>query len=260
MTIAGFTRDELLHEALVSPCDGRSVCADTQVYQRPGWFQLLTPSFCHGGFNEVAFARLDDADVESVIDATIAQYDAHGLRFRWTITPDCRPLDLAERLARRGFRSERVVVMAAAIAELQIPEADGIVIERVGPHNVEVHADVAGRGWGMDPAPLLAFQRGVLADPTDDRSHFFLASRDGVPIGIGNYKALPRSAFLIGAVVLDDHRSRGAYRSLLAARVRHAADRGLALVTTHARATTSAPILERLGFFRIAELPVFFNR
>jgi len=258
--IAGFTRDELLHEALVSPREARGFHVDTQVHASPDWFQILTPSFRQGGFNEVAFARLADADVESVIDATIAQYDAHGLRFRWTITPDCRPLDLPERLARRGFRSERCIIMVAAIDALQIPEAEHIVVEPVGLHNVEVHADVAGRGWGTDPAPLLAYQRAVLADPTDDRNYSFLAYSDGEPIGIGNYTALTRSAFLIGAVVLDGHRSRGAYRSLLAARVRHAAARGLALVTTHARATTSAPILERLGFVPIADLPVFFNR
>lgn len=258
--LAGFTRDELLHEALVSPRQARGAYADTQVYERPDWFQLLTPSFRQGGFNEVAFARIGDDDVESVIDATLAQYAAHGLRFRWTVTPDCRPLDLAERLARRGLRSERVVVLAAAVDSLQIPEADGVTVERVGPETVELHAEVTARGWGVDPAPLLAYQRSVLADPTDDRSHFFLARRDGEPIGIGNYVALARSAFLIGAVVLEAHRSRGAYRSLLAARVRHAAARGLKLVTTHARATTSAPILARLGFVPVVELPVFFNR
>jgi hypothetical protein len=258
--IAGLTRDELLHEALVSPRQARGAFADTTVVERPDWFQLLTPSFRQGGLNEVAFARLADADVEAVIDATIAQYDAHGLRFRWTITPDCRPLDLPERLARRGFTSERVAVMAADIHALQIPETDAFVVEPVGHHNVERHAAVAGRGWGVDPAPLLAYQRAVLADPTDDRIHAFLALRDGVPVGIGNYAALPRSAFLVGAVILDGHRSQGGYRALLAARVRHAAARGLRLVTTHARASTSAPILARLGFVEVAELPVFFNR
>ncbi|PCC71092.1 hypothetical protein SAMN02745121_04945 [Nannocystis exedens] len=258
--LAGFTREELLHEVLVSPRQARGAYADTQVYERPDWFQLLTPSFREGGFNEVAFARLGDDEVEAVIDATLAQYAAQGIRFRWTVTPDCRPLDLAERLARRGLRSERVVAMAAAIEDLQIPEADGIVVEPVGPDNVELHADVTARGWNVDPAPILAYQRSVLADPTDDRNHLFLARRDGEPIGIGNYAALPRSAFLIGAVVLEGQRSRGAYRTLLAHRVRHAAARGLALVTTHARATTSAPILTRLGFVPVVEMPVFFNR
>ncbi|WP_434421128.1 GNAT family N-acetyltransferase [Nannocystis pusilla] len=258
--LAGFTRDEVLHEALVSLRQARVGCADTQVYARPDWYQILTPSFREGGFNEVSFARLGDHEVEAVIDATFAQYAAQGLRFRWTVTPDCRPLDLADRLARRGLRSERVVVLAAAIDALQIPEAEGVTVERVGLDTVELHAEITARGWNVDPAPLLAFQRSVLADPTDDRNFFFLARRHGEPIGIGNYTALPRSAFLIGAVVLEDHRSRGAYRSLLAARVRHAAARGLKLVTTHARATTSAPILTRLGFVPVVELPVFFNR
>ena len=63
----------------------------------------------------------------------------------------------------------------------------------------------------------------------------------------------------MGAVVLPEHRSRGAYRSLLAARLRHAAARGIAVAVTYARPTTSAPILRRLGFTPLLELPMFFN-
>lgn len=258
--IAGLSRDELLHEALVAPRHARAVHTDTEVIDRPDWHQVITPSFRDGGLNEVAFARLAEDDVEAVIDATLARYAALGLRFRWTVTPDCRPLDLADRLARRGLRPDHCVVMAAAIADLAFPVPDDIVVEPVGPHNVELHAELAARGWGADPAPLLAYARKILGDPGEDRHHFFLASRDGVPVGLGNYTALARSAFLIGAVVLPEHRSRGVYRALLAARLRHAAARGLSLVSTHARTATSAPILRRLGFVTVAELPVFFNR
>lgn len=262
--IAGLTREEILHEAIVAPRKAHAAYPDIEVIERPGWYQILTPSFRQGGLNEVAFAQLSDHQVEPVIDATIARYDAHGIRFRWTITPDCRPHDLPERLTRRGFLGVRVVAMAAEIAELLAREdlaaTPGLVVEQVDHHNLDRYIDVAARGWDTDPAPLRAYHRAILDDPTDHRNHCFLAVRDGHGVGIANYTALARSAFFVGGVVLPDHRSRGVYRALLGARLQHAAARGLGLVTTHAMATTSAPILTRLGFTPLCELPVFYNR
>lgn len=257
--LAGLSPDEVRHEAVVKPRYARGTYLDIRVVERPGWYQLITPSFRHGGFNEVAFARLAADDADAVIDATIAEYAALGLRFRWIVTPDCRPLDLPERLARRGLVPDRCVAMAAAVADLQIPAADDVEIARVDRHNLERYIDVVSLGWGADPVPLLAYHRAVL-DADDPRCQCFLAIRDGLPAGGAALWIFPRSVYLLGAVVLPAHRSRGVYRSLLAARLRHAAAAGIGLVTTQARVGTSAPILARLGFDRLCELPVFFNR
>lgn len=257
--LAGLTRDEVLHEALVRPREARGAYIDVRVVERPDWFQIITPSFRKGGFNEVAFARLADDEADAVIDATIAEYADHDIRFRWTVTPDCRPRDLPERLARRGFVADRCIVMAAAVADLQIPPADDVAVEPVDHHNLERYIDVVVAGWDADPAPLLAYHRAVL-DAGDARCQCFLATRDGAPAGAALSWTFARSLYLLGAVVLPPHRARGVYRSLLAARLRHAAAHGVDLLTTHARSSTSAPILARLGFHALCELPVFFNR
>lgn len=126
--LAGLTRDELLHAAVVAPRHARGDYPDTRVLDRPDWFQLLTPSFRDGGLNEVALARLTDDEADAVIDRTLAEYAALGLRFRWIVGPDSRPHDLGQRLARRGMRLERVRVMVAAIADLRVdgpPERRG---------------------------------------------------------------------------------------------------------------------------------------
>ena len=113
--LAGLTREELLDEAVVRTRDSFVPFADMRVVRRPGWSQLITPLFRQGGFNEVSLARLDPAQADAVIAATIAEYDALGIRFRWTVGPDSAPPDLGARLAAHGLVRQRVVVMAAAI-------------------------------------------------------------------------------------------------------------------------------------------------
>lgn len=257
--ISGYTREELLHEALVRPREARVPFHDTRVIERSGWVQVLTPSFRDGGMNEVAQAVMDEDEADAVIDATLAQYAEHGIRFRWTVGPDSRPLDLPERLAARGMRSERVAVMAGLLEDIEVSGPPEVAIEPVDERNCDEFAAVLAQGWSMAPGPLAAFQRVVLADP-HDRHHAFIARVDGRPVGGANYVVFGRSAYFMGAVVLPEWRGRGAYRSLIAARLQHAARRGVELITIQARASTSAPILAQLGFVTLLEIPVFLNR
>jgi predicted acetyltransferase len=63
---------------------------------------------------------------------------------------------------------------------------------------------------------------------------------------------------LIGGSVLPDARGRGAYRSLVAARRRSAAERGLGALVTAAN-TQSGPILTRLGFEALGEIQIWVD-
>lgn len=256
--LAGLSREELLHEALVRPRDGFVRFADMRVVRRPGWSQLITPLFRQGGFNEVSLARLDPAEADAVIAATIAEYDALGIRFRWTVGPDSAPPDLGARLAAQGLTGQRTVVMAAAIDEVlaALPVDPAIRVEGVDADNCEDFVAVSASGWQCDPAPLRVYQQALRAD-AGGRHHGCLAYVDGAPAGIGNHVRFDRSAFLIGGVVLPAMRGRGVYRALIAARLRHARAAGVAVVTTHAMAETSAPILARLGFVALTELEVY---
>jgi GNAT superfamily N-acetyltransferase len=80
-----------------------------------------------------------------------------------------------------------------------------------------------------------------------------------VPAATASYFAFPRSAHLLGGVVLPQHRGSGLYRALVAARLGHARARGISLATTHARESSSAPILERLGFATICRFQRYFS-
>jgi hypothetical protein len=47
---------EILVEVVEAPRRAYVDLDDLRVIERPGWLQLITPSFRHGGFNEVADA------------------------------------------------------------------------------------------------------------------------------------------------------------------------------------------------------------
>src|SRR5688572_15384812 len=97
---------------MVAPKGSHIPRPDTRVIERPGWYQVITPSSRTGGVNEVVFSALDEAQADAVIDETLATYRALGVRFKWCVGPGSAPADLAERLERRGLESWPVRGMA----------------------------------------------------------------------------------------------------------------------------------------------------
>lgn len=238
-------RDEILAEIVERPREAYVPLPDLQVIERPGWRQLVTPSFKHGGFNEVSFARLADAEADAVIDATIAHYAALGCKFVWRVGPDSAPADLPDRLARRGL----VHVVSCGMARTtELPGAGDprITVDEVDAATVGVYTRTMAEGWDMDPGPLATANELVVR--SRGRHHLFLARYDGEPAATAGAVVFERSIYLLGGVTLPRYRGRGLYGALVAARLTHARARGVALATSHAIAATSAPILERLGF------------
>ena len=81
----------------------------------------------------------------------------------------------------------------------------------------------------------------------------FLAFVDGEPVAAGYASYTPLGLLLFGGATLPAARGRGAYRALVAARAREAADRGTPVLVTHA-GQMSRPILERLGFKPVSRI------
>ncbi len=253
----------LLREVLVTPRKGYFPMPDLRAVERPGWMQIITPSFKNGGFNEVSLSVMSDDEADAVLDATIAEYRNLGIRFRWSVVPESRPLDLAERLERRGLSKRYVRGMARPIDAAFIDaggahRAGDVRVEEVDARTVATFTDVMARGWQIDPAALRRAHDFLFAIPESERIHrLFVAYRDGEPAGVASYIAFPRSAYLLGAVVLPAHRNAGLYRALVTARAAHAVARGITLATSHAMDETSAPLLEHLGFSSVCRFAVF---
>jgi GNAT superfamily N-acetyltransferase len=229
---------------------------DLRVVRRPGWLQIVTPSFRQGGFNEVAHSVLNSDEADAAIDGTIDEYRRLGIRFRWTVLPCCGPADLADRLRARGLAETTACAMVRDTSVVPGQSASGVTVEPVDSGNVEAFSVTMAAGWGVDRGPLDVVHRIVLSDPQSPH-RLFLARVDGCPAGVAAYVTTGTSAYQLGAVVLPPFRSRGVYQALVRERLRHARAHGLPLATIHAKADTSAPILGRLGFTTVFRYAVF---
>lgn len=248
------TDAQIIAATLIEPFRAIVPMADSRVVDRADWKQILTPSLKQGGLNEVAHAVLDEAGADAAIARVIGEYAARGIRFRWTVGPESRPADLAQRLARAGMTLSESRVMARETTPAE-PDARVSIVDET---SVDLFSDTMAKGWSMDPGPIRSLHRLLLRDRSG-RSVFFLARDSGEPAGTAAYVALDRSAYLIGAVVLPSARSKGLYRALVESRLHHARTRGLGLATSLAREETSAPMLEHLGFRTVARVPVFVS-
>ena len=133
---------------------------------------------------------------------------------------------------------------------------DTVGVVEVDRSTVGAYTQVMASGWNAELAPRLALHHHLLAE---GRQHLFIAYCDGVAAAAASYVPFARSAFLMGGVVLEKFRGRGLYRALVHARLAHARVRGISLATTHARESTSAPILEKLGFETVCVMPMYFG-
>lgn len=254
----GWSEEELREEALAAPMRHVIGMPDTQVIARPGWFQIVTPSMTRGGLNEVCLAALAPDEVEATIDRVLATYATLGVAFRWSVGPDSAPPDLGDRLAARGLARHDSLAMIGRIADVSRSIVAARDVTRVADEaGLVAFTDVMAAGWGADAGALLTLHR-AMHDHTSGRCHLFVAWDGGQPVGAAAYIAAgERTAYLLGAVVLPSHRGRGHYRALVHARLEDAAARGLALATSRAMATTSAPILARMGLRSVATIATY---
>jgi GNAT superfamily N-acetyltransferase len=246
------TAAELLHEVLVVPRHAYLPLPDQRVIERPEWFQVISPSIKHGSMNGVDLAVIAAADVDRVIDATIAEYRGLGCKFRWAVGPDSAPGDLGDRLEHRGLVRREVVSMARATGELA--GHSEIAVERVTAASFDAFATVMASGWTGELAAVRQVY-GVALET--ELQWLYLARVAGEPAGGAAMARFAKSAHLRSGVVLPAFRGRGVYRELVRARLADAATSGIALATTHARAATSAPGLAKMGFAEVARGSVY---
>ena len=240
-----------IEETFLAPVGCALMARDTRIVERDGWYQVITPSSGSVSGNEVVLSRVAASDADRVVRETIATYAAAGVPFRWSVGPLTEPADFGTTLEAHGFRPSDGRGMAIAPHDwtCAAPRAD-ITVERVTPDTLDDFLAASDAGWARTspvPDPPARRDDHVRALATG-RFHMFLARRDGALAGSAGFITKERCAFLVGGVVLAEHRGAGVYRALLDERLRLIADLALPLATTHARESTSAPILERLGF------------
>jgi GNAT superfamily N-acetyltransferase len=250
-----------IEETFLAPVGCALMARDTRIVERDGWYQVITPSSGSVSGNEVVLSRVAASDADAVVRETIATYAAAGVPFRWSVGPLSEPAGFGATLEAHGFRRSEGRGMAIAPEDWTAgaPPAD-VTVERTTAATIDHFLAAFDAGWERvvpvaDPAARRADHVRALST---GRFHMFVARRGRAIAGSAGFVTKARSAYLVGGVVLAEHRGAGVYRALLDERLGRIAALGLPLATTHARESTSAPILERLGFETVFRSQMYF--
>ena len=171
----------------------------------------------------------------------------------WWVSDLTQPQDLGPRLGLEHRETLTVLALTRAFhvdGEFEVRE-----VETFDDYVEAQTIDAVANDW-----PVADRERSAeMWDIARERFLMWLALEDGRPVGMARSAVAGDALVLIGGSVLREARGRGAYRSLVAARWRSAADRGLGALVTAAN-TQSEPILTRLGFERLGEIQIWVDR
>jgi hypothetical protein len=222
---------------------------DTSVIARDDWYQVVTPSAPGTRLNEIAYSKLAPGDADAAVGAAIATYHALGKPVKWCVGPWTEPVDFNARLARRGFESWDVAGMGGH-TDARLHGGRDVTVTEVDTDLLADYVAAAARGWGWPrsqiDAELNAHANALAAIPRVGR--FFVAKHGDQVVGTAGLVIRPGYGYLTGAQVFEAARGRGVYLALLGARLGFLRVRGLGYAVTHARLSTSAPILSAHGF------------
>ncbi len=232
---------------------------DSEVIERPDWYQITTPSCAHTFLNEVSYSKISPGDADRVIQEVIEHYRRLKVPFKWCVGPWTEPPEFGEKLSALGFAhwDVRGMIAPSRVWPIEIPAS--IKVEPVTAENLTEFVWTYLKGWEFSESERKLTHQSI-ADAIADgrqRRHFFLARINGTPAGTASFFRKREAAYLMGGNILPEFRKQGLYSALVAQRLEAVRYIGLNYAVTHARAHTSAPILERLGFETMFESRVY---
>lgn len=171
------------------------------------------------------------------------------------LTDHTRPADLAGRLRERGgVELERMAILALDLTaerpDLDVPAEVATVV----PMDRRTCADfeaVAAEAFETERRPVRDEDvEGQRQTVTSGSGTSYVAYLDGRPAATGgvSFRVDGTVAKLWGGSTATWARGRGAYRAVLDARLRAAAEHGCQIALVSGRLQTSAPTLQRAGF------------
>jgi GNAT superfamily N-acetyltransferase len=250
--------DTRVWEAMV---DWRWVPPSARRFTTDRFDLIVTP----GSYNMTTvygFLVQDPEKVDAALDEveTLARSN-HATGARFQVLPTSRPLDLGERLLRRGYSAlDEVEVLVYDFHDesgrTRVPDfhPPAGVLAREARNDEDYSAFVGLNAplWDSpEPPPetrtgLEAEFRKRLADTR--HSGRYVVWKESTPIGHGGLEVVGRVARFWGSGILPAYRNLGAYSALVLARCEEAVRQGAEIALVTARIDTSGPILKRHGF------------
>lgn len=190
-----------------------------------------------------------------LIGEVVAQTRAWGLsEVSWRVSA-ITPVEIERALVAKGALLSEVYRVLAYDLRSGLPELDypdDLLVELVSDEpRLRSALLVNAAGWGSPRLTDAEFAQQLerMTLQLETRSGFrVLVTIAGEPVATGGCTLTGGVAHLLGSVTLPAWRRRGAYRAVLAERLRIASQGGARLALVKGRVETSAPILRRAGF------------
>lgn len=227
-----------------------------------GWTTEVLPSITRlrstdGSRNLISFSSLSQATADAVIAEQVEHYRKLGSEVEWKLYAYDTPPDLLHRLQRHGFTigpREAVLVLDLHTRPTWMDEASASRVVRIQTAEqvdqfCRAAEEIFEKNYAFTADELLAGIR------SGSRRHCgYMLLDDSKALSIGRLYTHPQSVFggLYGGGTLKEHRGRGYYRAVVAARARDAEKLGSRYLIVDAL-PTSRPILERLGFVHLTD-------
>lgn len=208
-------------------------------------------------FGFVLYSDLTAQTADAAIQAQIAHFSELGIPFEWKYFDYDQPDDLPERLIKHGFVAEPAeAVMVLDIenvpARLTTPvTADVRQLTRETLTDADsVHMAV----WGEQDKTLPSKRALHIWEQAPESLSLYVAYIDDQPVAYARLEIQPDNpfAYLWAGATLPQFRGRGLYTALVATRLQAAHARGCRYITVDAMPDTSMPIVQKLGFQRLA--------
>jgi hypothetical protein len=197
--------------------------------------------------NHACLLRTSAANIEALIDEVIEYFKSRDLPATIFTSPACSPVDLPERLLRRGFVKQEPDESWLALEHLQttrVPKVDPkITVRQVEKAEVKLFAEVMAAAYEM-PAEWLPMLLQVL-EPTIGLPDFrhYLAFANGQPLATITVMRHEQFAVVGSAGVLPEQRGSSLIYNLTVGVLDKAQQEG---VDTIILQTTLGPLFERL--------------
>ena len=228
---------------------------DYRLIRYPDW--ALDPAFPAAQVTRSRSERTA-AEVIAEVAGRVRQWGRPGVA--WWVSSATLPPDTEAALrAAGGKQIDAVQILARELNgdEAGWPGPGDVSVELVTDERTfQAASMVTVRGWGRKEPTGTVLAREYAEAVTDLAtwsSFRVLASVRGEPAAVGGCTLRGEVAHLWGAVTLREYRRRGAYRAVLAERLRLARAHGATLALVKGRVETSGPILLRSGFALYSE-------
>jgi GNAT superfamily N-acetyltransferase len=210
----------------------------------------------------ILFSDLGTDQIEPAILEQLDHFRSSGRPLEWKVYSHDRPPDLGSRLMLHGFvpdETESLMIQDLGARSDAPGEIPGLEIRRVTDvAGLREAAAVSSKAFGKEDLERMLQFEARLKDPTFG---LFIAYLHGAPVSAGRVE-LPQDrsfASIWGGGTVPEFRHRGIYRAMVAARAQLARDSGHAYLAVEAL-ETSRPILQRLGFVKMADVTGFVLR